>query len=115
MFTKELRKATGSLVIYVHPSAWNTTALTGGIFVKFRTGDFYWTLSRKFKKTQLKWGKKLKALYMETYVRMCNWSFERVTLGGTSWGRRNIWRSKHNDRTWLTRNLPSEQSTPLLG
>jgi len=41
MFTKELRKATGSFVIYIHPSARNTTALTGGIFVKFRTGDFY--------------------------------------------------------------------------
>ena len=69
MFTKELRKATGSLVVYVCLSIWNTTALTGGIFVKFRTGDFYWTLSRKFKKAMLKWDEnKRRFTWIFTYV-----------------------------------------------
>jgi hypothetical protein len=78
----------------------------------------YWRLLlnsvEKIQETSVKTGKKLRTLYSETSVHMCNWWFERVALWGTSWGRRNIWRSKHNDRTCSTRNLPSEQSRPLL-
>jgi hypothetical protein len=34
----------------------------------------------KIQETSVKTRKKLKTLYVETYVRMCNWSFERVAL-----------------------------------
>ena len=45
----KLRKATISFVISVRPSAWNKSALTERIFMKFDTREFFENLSRKFK------------------------------------------------------------------
>ena len=45
----KFRKATISFVMSVRPSAWNNSAHTGGIFMKFDIWAFLETLSRKFK------------------------------------------------------------------
>ena len=45
----KLRKATSSLVMSVRPSAWNYSAPTGRIFMKFDVGVCFEYLSRKFK------------------------------------------------------------------
>ena len=51
-FTK-LRKANIGIVMYVrlsvHPSAWDNSALTGWIFIKFSPGVFFEDVSTKFK------------------------------------------------------------------
>ena len=45
----KLRKANSSLVMSVLPSAWNKSAPTGRIFIKFDIGVCFEYLSRKFK------------------------------------------------------------------
>jgi len=46
---KILHIATVSIIMSVHPSAWNNCAPTGWIFMKFDIREFFKYLSRKFK------------------------------------------------------------------
>ena len=67
----KFRKVSVSFVLSVQPSAWNSSALTERIFMKFSIWIFFQNLSRKFKfQSNLteKW-----ALYMKTNVHFCSY------------------------------------------
>ena len=107
-FPKQLRKATVKLMMFVRISAWNSATATEEIFVSFHVRTFYQNLSfpSNFGYNRTKIIDILPEDRPKFMIPRRHWSLElrqTCSLWGSCWGRRNIWRFKHNNGArWIT-------------
>ena len=98
-----------SVCLSVRPSAWNNSAPSGWIFVKFYIRKFYYNM-----RSILNICSNLTIRTMPTcnYVTFYNKSFSPWR---TNRDRRNSWRPKHSKRTWSILNLLLRHGERLRG
>lgn len=84
-------------------SVCNSTTPTGRISVKFRICGFYcnFSIHPEFDGNQAEI-----TIYTKTYKYVRYLAVVFINETAMSWGRRNSWRSEHNNQGWLIVNLP---------